>query len=281
MTEDHARSILGVSDHATDAEISSAYRRLMQTVHPDVCKGPEAERLTRDAAQARAVLAKKEPPSPDSRTSQPAPSPAGSPASGERELERAVIELLNRTGPGTTVTRVMIEIMYHDKHLPAEHREAWALRLTAPEFWRSGHDRGLWRVEDGKLSPAATAGAGNSRRESSRTAGTQPGRGPSRPGTFARPLTAEWIGAIAITAGMAAIAGLLVAGISDMWTTGGGNATIFLGTALLTAGTVHGLLKWLDARNNLPENNMTRYDVLIPGMAAGVFMLWRILTTLE
>ena len=40
MTEEHARRILGLNEGATDTEIAAAYRRLMQTVHPDVCKGP-------------------------------------------------------------------------------------------------------------------------------------------------------------------------------------------------------------------------------------------------
>ena len=53
MNQEHARSLLGADQNATDTEITAAYRRLMQTVHPDVCKGPEAVRLTHQAISAR------------------------------------------------------------------------------------------------------------------------------------------------------------------------------------------------------------------------------------
>ena len=56
MTREQARSLLGISDNATEKEITRAYRQLMATVHPDVCRGPEANRLAQQASEAREAL---------------------------------------------------------------------------------------------------------------------------------------------------------------------------------------------------------------------------------
>ena len=44
-----------------NAKVESAYRRLVRTVHPDVCKGPEAARLFDLVTQARNLLIRTKP----------------------------------------------------------------------------------------------------------------------------------------------------------------------------------------------------------------------------
>ena len=56
MTRAEALVVLGISSQADESEVESAYRRLMRTVHPDVCSGPEAGRLSCQAAEARGLL---------------------------------------------------------------------------------------------------------------------------------------------------------------------------------------------------------------------------------
>ena len=62
MSRSVARLILGLKPGHTRADADSALKRLASTVHPDVCRGPEAKRLTQIALDARrAVLASKPP----------------------------------------------------------------------------------------------------------------------------------------------------------------------------------------------------------------------------
>ena len=56
MTAEAARILLGVDDDSTDVEIAAAHQRVIETVHPDVCEGPEAARLARQATNARNFL---------------------------------------------------------------------------------------------------------------------------------------------------------------------------------------------------------------------------------
>ena len=99
MTEDHARSLLGVNQDASDSEIANAYRRLMQTVHPDVCKGPEAERLAREATDAKQILAARAP-APQDNDDQP--------LNEEQDwaLQEVVAHVLDKTG-GTGRVRIV------------------------------------------------------------------------------------------------------------------------------------------------------------------------------
>ena len=59
---DVALAVLGLDQPAIGdrAAIASAYRRLAQTVHPDVCEGPEAARLMDLGTRARDLLLKVE-----------------------------------------------------------------------------------------------------------------------------------------------------------------------------------------------------------------------------
>ena len=57
-----ARVILGLKPWHTKAAADSALKRLVTTVHPDVCHGPEAKRLTQLALDARSALLSVKPP---------------------------------------------------------------------------------------------------------------------------------------------------------------------------------------------------------------------------
>ncbi len=98
MTEEHARSLLGVEPNATGNEIADAYRRLMQTVHPDVCKGPEAERLAQQATDARKMLASTTTAHQDDHQE---------PVDKDWALQEVVLHILDRTGDGTRI-RILV-----------------------------------------------------------------------------------------------------------------------------------------------------------------------------
>ena len=57
-----ARLILDLEPGHTKADIDTAFKRLASTVHPDVCRGPEAKRLTQLALNARSTLVPSKPP---------------------------------------------------------------------------------------------------------------------------------------------------------------------------------------------------------------------------
>ena len=57
-----ARLILGLKPWHTKADADSALKRLVSTVHPDVCHGPEAKRLTQLALDARSAVLSAKPP---------------------------------------------------------------------------------------------------------------------------------------------------------------------------------------------------------------------------
>ena len=62
MSRSVARLILGLKPLHTRADADSALKRLVSTVHPDVCHGPAAKRLTQLALDARSALLSAKPP---------------------------------------------------------------------------------------------------------------------------------------------------------------------------------------------------------------------------
>ena len=62
MSRAVARLILGLKPWHTRAAADSALKRLVTTVHPDVCHGPDAKRLTQLALDARSALLSVKPP---------------------------------------------------------------------------------------------------------------------------------------------------------------------------------------------------------------------------
>ena len=53
-----AINLLGLGLRFSTKDIELAYRRMVKTIHPDICAGPEATRLLRLATDARAILLK-------------------------------------------------------------------------------------------------------------------------------------------------------------------------------------------------------------------------------
>ena len=144
MTEEHARSLLGLNEGATNTEIAAAYRRLMQTVHPDVCNGPEADRLAREATDARDIL--------ETRTR--APRTDAEPVRNERALQKMVVFILARTERSTTIKILATEVLTAIRHLPVAQCNAWSQRLTEPAFWQDSETQGWWTIHGDEISPA-------------------------------------------------------------------------------------------------------------------------------
>lgn len=55
-TDDTPYSILGVRANATEDQIKAAFRKLMLKWHPDVCKDPQAHRMTQKIIAAYSLL---------------------------------------------------------------------------------------------------------------------------------------------------------------------------------------------------------------------------------
>jgi hypothetical protein len=89
MTDDEARSILGVDQSATHEDIHEAYRRLVQIFHPDRFDNgrdevrAEAERRMKQLTEAYALLA------------QPASTPFSVPASSSPKTEGLTLRILD------------------------------------------------------------------------------------------------------------------------------------------------------------------------------------------
>ena len=165
MTHEHARGVLGVTEDATESEITRAYRRLMTTVHPDVCKGPEADRLARQATEARKVLSKIH--QTQERTAPRPTEPASRPTNQRRRPQATHAQLgdfviLVVTGPradtggnvqwGTgrlpteeAITRV-VELI-QGLNFTREERILGTKRLRTKEFWTYGILTGRWEID--------------------------------------------------------------------------------------------------------------------------------------
>ena len=157
MTRDEALVVLGVEPQAEAAEVDSAYRRLMRTVHPDICSGPEAGRLARQAAVARGVLREQ---------AQVSLSPTGSaqhqsrpqsvwPMSGsppgvvdDGHLARivvAVVEVVGGCLSRDEVVAAVVGAVEWGGVAPAV-RLAAVERLRHRDFWGFGQRSGLWKL---------------------------------------------------------------------------------------------------------------------------------------
>ena len=157
MTRDEASVVLGVTPQAEPAEVDSAYRRLMRTVHPDICSGPEAGRLARQAAVARGVLREQ---------AQVSLSPTGSaqhrsgpqsvwPMSGyppgvvdDVHLARIVVAVIQVVGGCLSrdeVVGAVVGAVEWGGVAPAVRRAA-VERLRHRDFWGFGQRSGLWKL---------------------------------------------------------------------------------------------------------------------------------------
>ena len=159
MTRAEALIVLGVPAEVEPAEVESAYRRLMRTVHPDVCSGPEAGRLSRQAAEARRLLRETlcvgEPSAPRGEARWgPVPDPPGSvPGTPwgvvhDSELARTVVLVVQAAAGSLSMAEVIGEVRASGDwdRLPLDVRDAVFRRLCEPDFWGFGSRSGLWEV---------------------------------------------------------------------------------------------------------------------------------------
>ena len=173
MNRQQAECLLGVAADATRKEVVSAHRRVIATVHPDRCSGPEAGRLAREATAARDVLlAPAEPPLWPRRQAPPVPSP---PSCGEEVLDdvllpqlRVVVERLGRPLDLAELLRTLRRDLLA-RGVPADDVRVCLARVLDAEFLLAGVARGFWELhEDGvrpvgwTASSAAAAAAGES-----------------------------------------------------------------------------------------------------------------------
>ena len=157
MTRDEALVVLGVEPQAEAAEVDSAYRRLMRTVHPDICSGPEAGRLARQAAVARGVLREQSQPSlPPARSAEHRSKPQSAwPVSGyplgvvdDVHLARivvAVVEVVGGCLSRDEVVGAVVGAVEWGGVAPAVRRAA-VERLRHRDFWGFGQRSGLWKL---------------------------------------------------------------------------------------------------------------------------------------
>ena len=111
MTPEHARSLLGVSETATNAEIATAYRRLIADRAPGHLHGPEAERPAHEASEARTTLSHKGEPGAGG-----VPPTWTDPADGnqdhdEQQLQEIVLRVLDHCGRTATATALVMQTL--------------------------------------------------------------------------------------------------------------------------------------------------------------------------
>ena len=145
MTQDEARTILGIERGATQAETDAAYKRLMQTVRPDVCQGPETERLARLGTEARSTLS-----GPPARAAEDeSDSTTSTSLINDEEIYDVVADILNEHDEdGLRITKVVSAARERlwARDTTVSRRKALEDRLMEPAFWRAGEARGLWTI---------------------------------------------------------------------------------------------------------------------------------------
>ena len=288
MTAEAARILLGVDDDATDIEIAAAHRRLMETVHPDVCKGPEAARLARQATNARNFLC----------IGTALGSTGHEAGTDDPVLQAMVVRALARTTGDTTIAKLVEEVFTAMGHAPSLERDAWTRRLEETSFWSEGAKLRLWRIKANRISPMSEE---DRRAELAPTPARAPAQRPrtsaGEPPTTTRaavgteteyaPRTfklwpirdaygelastaVEWAGAVATTALMTVAA---IAAAAAMAGAAGGNwinagrYAIFCLMALNFGWSVRRLVY-------LPPKTFRMLRVLVPGLASGLAITW-------
>ena len=152
MTHEEARIVLGVPPNASKTEITEAYKRLMRTVHPDICKGPEADRLAKQATHARDVLS--EPHwAQNHRGARAADGTASEPQqrrgdATDDELARLVIMILQQRGAHVRADEIIDSVveLIQILNLTPEERSRASDRIATNDFWANGIDTGLWEI---------------------------------------------------------------------------------------------------------------------------------------
>ena len=164
MNREQAQCLLGVAADATRKDVVSAHRRLISTVHPDKCSGPEAGRLARQATAARAVLLV-----PAEQSSRP-PRPA-SPARSERVLDEVLLRYLRVIVDqvGGPVDGVELFRMFRSdlkaRGVSSDDVRFCSARVLDDDFLAAGVARGFWELHGdgvrpvGWTEPSASAAA--------------------------------------------------------------------------------------------------------------------------
>ena len=169
MPRDEALVVLGVSSEVGADEVDAAYRRLMRTVHPDVCRGPEAGRLSRQAGVARQLLSSAALRSASGgagcgdRAAAPSASSSGGPSASSSasatppgvvvddvHLARIVLLLLGAAGGSLSHSELLRAALdaLDPASFSAAVRSAAGRRLRTPDFWMFGRRTGLWQFRN-------------------------------------------------------------------------------------------------------------------------------------
>ena len=291
MTPEHARSLLGVGETATDAEIATAYRRLMQTVHPDVCTGPEAERLARNATEARETLRRTE------GTGDALPGAGQKSRTGpgnadhaqdhdEAQLREIVLGVLDRCGGTATGTTLVLNILRETRSVPEHQRRVWKRRMTEAGFWDDGAALGLWTIRGNRITtqvdraqsrPERSHESWSDRWESeAREAARKHDRGTT---AAAREPKAGWGASTAVVTGLTVGAALTTdaAGNADWTSPQSAIAHIALMLVLVNIGLL--IFTTIEATRFIDLSNPWR--VLVPGLTWGALASWAILTAIS
>ena len=279
MTREHARSLLGMSDTATDAEIANAYRRLMQTVHPDICTGPEAERLARDATDARAILSRKEEPRPG-RGPRTRADWSRYQDHDEQQLQEIVLRVLDQSGGTATATTLTMQILRETRGIPHHQRRAWNRRMTDIRFWNDGQALGLWKIDGNRISRRTDAEPTRQQREPENW--TDQWEAETRRAarkhhesdhTTAPERRAGWAASTTVVAGVTVAAALTASTAGDPDWTSTERASSYIALTLVNIG----LLVLLSGESIRLIDLSRPWRVLLPGVTGGALAAWAIL----
>ena len=149
MNREQAQCLLGVAGDASRQEIVSAHRRLVSTVHPDKCDGPEAGRLARQATEAREVLLA------PVRTPSRAVSSSETGGSVDDVLLRHVRVVVDGTGAplaGVDLYR-RFRADLRACGVSAEEARVCSARVLDDDFLAAGAARGYWELDGDGVRP--------------------------------------------------------------------------------------------------------------------------------
>ena len=255
----------------------------MQTVHPDVCNGPEADRLAREATDARDIL--------ETRTR--APRTDAEPVRNEKALQKMVVFILARTERTTTIKILATEVLTATRHLP--RWEPLRQRLTEPAFWRDGETQGWWTIHGDEISPARRRRpkdeSGGLNEDPSATAKADPGVTEEwrtkQSSQILIAVATEWIAEVAAMMLMIVAINLMIVAIGLMIATGwiavAAVSTRSTGNWLTVAGcaiiglTALKISKWITREIEFPDDTFMDPHVLIPVIVGSCLLLWSIL----
>ncbi len=154
MTREQAQCLLGVSPDATLKDVVRAHRRLVSTVHPDKCSGPEANRLARQATAAREVLLAPAQGPPHSS------SPPAFEALADDVLLQYVRLIVDRMGgpvDGVVLFRIFCSEL-RARGLSDDAASVGSVRVLDDDFLAAGAARGYWDLHGDGVRPVRPAG---------------------------------------------------------------------------------------------------------------------------